>query len=303
MPAGRQNRAWAPPWSLLATVIYLIALAQGLGAQPMPAPIAGTARASEVKASKQKATITVIGDAYVEMPIWVHITFPRDRDIDNANLRYPFIENPRFAWGHDFEVMQDGQRLPEREDPDGGAVTLNMPGGGSCAPPSSPTGRLPLHIFYRFTRPGHYRVRYVQHEQMWTGSYTGLRTPGGAAKPDKLLLTSEWIEVEVKPFTLAQRRAWQRERLAHPPGDVGLLVGDYLPSLLASPDAEVLPAFLNALYHKDSQVQSFAMGSLCYFGKDTLTRELPKLIKEHGPTPLLAYAPELASAAVAVRRR
>ena len=112
------------------------------------------------QAELPRATITFEQPVYVNMPVWVHVTLPDTPELARAqaNLRYPFQEQPQDFHGHDFRVTRDGEALPAIE-----ARRVSSGGGGSVAPPTSPTGRLPLHLLYRFDRPGKYLVKYEYH--------------------------------------------------------------------------------------------------------------------------------------------
>ncbi len=215
--------------------------------------------------------LTISEPAYVDMPIWASIRFQGFAEKLQGILRYPFTANPAFTWGHSFEVTRDGVLLPPRKVQTDMVMPITGPFGGSGAPPSSPTGRLPLHLCYRFDTPGSYRVRYV------------LRSMPGMEAHPLPPLTSAWVTLQITRMTAAQRRKWQQEEMAHPPTDVGLLVGDYLPSLLASPDDTVLPAFLTALRHADARVSSYALQSLAYFDDEAWSRAMLEEIKQHGP--------------------
>ncbi|HOS42661.1 MAG TPA: DUF881 domain-containing protein, partial [Armatimonadota bacterium] len=223
-----------------------------------------------------KATITVKGDAYAAMPIWASIGFPPGFDLYRLNLRYPFAYEPWFTWGYDCEVTRDGQPLPRRTP---NTIThgmiINGLGWGSAAPSTSPTGRLPLHLFYRFDRPGTYRIRFVLHDEHWIGPGIISKRADGTVVESKVLLVSEWQDLVVKPYTAAQRQAWQQQQVANPPTDTGLLVGDYLPSLLASPDSVVLPAIKKAAAHRDPLVQGFAKKCLLYFANAEVSQPTP----------------------------
>ena len=117
--------------------------------------------------------------------------------------------------GHTFEVSRDGCRPPRKVIEHGMGMGTFL----RCLHRSTViTFRtaFPLHLCYRFEKPGSYHVRYV--------------LPEHGVLPT---LTSAWVTLQVQPMTvLEQRRRWQQEQLAHPPTDAGLLVGDYLPSLL-----------------------------------------------------------------------
>lgn len=99
------------------------------------------------------------------------------------------------------------------------------------APPTSPTGRLPVHLFFNFDRPGEYRVRYVLVSD-WHGSQQ--------AAP-KYAIVSDWVTLEMKSISDEEQQTWERKMIDNPPRDADLLVGDVLPSLFAHPDDTVLP--------------------------------------------------------------
>ncbi len=112
--------------------------------------------------SPAKAVITFEQPVYANMPVWVHVALPDTPELEQVrvNLRYPLSPDPWDFRGHAFQVTRDGVSLPMRIDPrrtpslSGGGAG----GGGSIAPPTSPAGRLPLHLLYRFDRPGKYLV-------------------------------------------------------------------------------------------------------------------------------------------------
>jgi hypothetical protein len=237
----------------------------------------GTSVSDASAAPATGVTLTFGEPAFVNMPLWVYIAFPKEYEILGMNLRYPFTAQPWFAWGHDFEATIDGKPLAQREHGAGIGVMSSGPTGGSCAPASSPSGRLPLHLFCRFDRPGVYKVRYVYHSD-------------AIFDQDPIDLTSEWVELEVRPLAPGQREAWLADKLAKAPkDDVGKMIGDYLPSLLACPDERVLPAFLDGLHHPDELVKRFALSGLRYYSDEVRQKEIPRVIKEKGPTELLAY--------------
>jgi len=227
----------------------------------------------------EQVKLTFSTPAYVDMPIWVTLTFPEKYNGLQANLRYPFREYPWFTWGHTFEVMRDGKLLPPCKTSAMSPMAMNGLAGGSCAPSSSPKGRLPLHVFYRFDQPGTYQVRYVD-KPLFPAEDT----------PTAPVLTSAWVTLEVKPYSIEDRKKWQQAQMAHPPTDPGLLVGDYLPSLLASPDETVLPAFVAMLHHPNTLVQGFAFNCLAYYDEPVLCQAVLDTLRKHGPTELLAYA-------------
>ena len=77
-----------------------------------------------------------------------------------------------------------------------------------------------------------------------------------------VLARSAWIPIQVRPFSTARRQAWLDTMRSTPPADPVEWLSDYLPSVLAVPDAAVLPFLKSALYHPDSLVRTYALNSL-----------------------------------------
>ena len=244
--------------AVLCAIMWLISLpgqAQSVLVNPSGVnPNLGAVNIGNPGEAPWPVMLTIKEPAYVDMPIWAEIRFQGAAAHWQHDLRYPFTASPALPGIHTFEVMRDGILLAPLEP----AANIEMgndavPADGPVAPCTAPSGRLPLHLCSRFDTPGAYSVRYVL-----------LAKPNehAAAQP---LLTSNWVTVMVQPYSDDERRAWQQRQLAHPPDDAGLLVGDYLPALLASPDAAVLPAFLNALHHPNMLVRRYALHALAYF--------------------------------------
>ncbi len=236
-----------------------------------------TCSAALAAGSPAKAVIAFEQPVYANMPVWVHVTLPKTTEelrLAQVNLRYPFSTQPWEFHGHTFQVTRDGVPLPMRIDP---RRMGGRDGVGSVGPPTAPAGRLPLHVLYRFDQPGKYLVRY---------QYTGLGPP---AQSRPVRAESEWTELDVHPFFAEQRATWLKGQLAHPPKDLGLFIGDYLPSLLATPDDRVLAALLAYLHRPDELVQRMAIDGLSYYPDATIRGAIPKTIREQGPTVNLAY--------------
>jgi hypothetical protein len=161
----------------------------------------------------------------------------------------------------------------------GGPGTYGTIGQGSLVglphEPKNPR-RLPLHLEYRFDTPGSYEVRYLGYD---------FRYP----MEKHVLARSAWIPIEVRPFSAASRQAWLGSMRSTPPADPVEWLSDYLPSLLAVPDAAVLPFLKNALYHSDSLVRGYALNALALFEGALLAGSIPATIQANGPTTELAY--------------
>jgi type II secretion system protein G len=222
-------------------------------------------------------TISVEGPIRVNMPVWVNVI--TDNDLLNANLRYPFTATPWFFKQYAFEVRKAGRLLPMRAINRGSQMLESF---GSVAPPSSPKCRLPLHLVYSFAEPGKYEVRLLV--------YRDGVSPSDKTDMKALVAVSDWIKLNVQAMPEAARKQWQSKMTAQPTEDIGLLVGDYLPSLLACADETVAGILEDLLHHKSTLVQNYALYSLwAYYDDARLGKDIPAIIKKKGPTSLLAY--------------
>jgi hypothetical protein len=228
------------------------------------------------------AAIAPPGMSYVHMPIWIEVQLP---DPLWHSLRYPVTIRPADFGGHQFEVRRDGILLRPSSAPHGfpmaggGLGTYGTIGWGSLLglphEPKNPR-RLPLHLLYRFDRPGPYEVRYVGYD---------FRYP--MAK--HVLARSPWVPIQVRPLANGQRQAWLNSTRSAEPGDAVEWLSDYLPSLLAVPDAAVLPLLKDAVYHPNDLVRQYALYALSLFDDTLLLSWIPATIQASGPTPDLAY--------------
>jgi hypothetical protein len=235
----------------------IVVTVRGVSSQPVMVPF-----------GKLKVVLSLAGPAYVHMPVWIDVDRPRPYDI-----RYPYALDPRDFGRGRFEVRRNGVLLkPFETRPDNEGRARNG-GSGSIAPVGSPQGRLPLHLQYRFNVPGKYEIRFI-------GTGIDRQTP----QADE----SDWTEIEILPFSYAERENWIRERIAKMPSKPGMLVGDAIPELLAWPDALALSAVLPELYDRDDLVRRFTAASLTMFDSAILAKQLTALVREKGPTEEIA---------------
>src|SRR5664280_662060 len=228
------------------------------------------------------AAITLSGIAYVDMPVWIELQLP---DPLWHSLRYPVTIHPADFGGHQFEVRRHGVLLP----PNAARHALPMAGGGPGGygtvgmgsllglphEPKNPR-RLPLHLLYRFDTPGTYEVRYVGYD---------FRYP----MEKHVLARSPWIPIQFRPLPPGKRQAWLDAMRSAQPGDPVEWLSDYLPSLLAVPDAAALPLLKDAVYHQNDLVRRYALYALFLFDDTLLYSWIPAAIQASGPTPDLAY--------------
>jgi len=227
------------------------------------------------------AAITPSGMAYVDMPVWIEIQLP---DPLQRSLRYPVTIHPADFGGHQFEVRHNGVLLPPSTARHALPMVVNGLGtfgtvgmGSLLGLPHEPKNRrrLPLHLLYRFDRPGPYEVRYVGYD---------FRYP----MEKHVLVRSPWIPIQVRPLPPGKRQAWLDSMRSAEPGDPVEWLSDYLPSLLAVPDAAVLPLLKDAVYHPNDLVRQYALYALSFFDDTLLSSWIPAAIQASGPTPDLA---------------
>ncbi len=228
------------------------------------------------------ATIKPSGMPYVDMPVWIEIQLPSPLW---RSLRYPVTIRPADFGGHQFEVRRDGILLPPKAARYALPVVLGGPGtygtvgsGSLVGLPHEPKNprQLPLHLMYRFDRPGRYEVRYIGYD---------FRYP----MQKHALARSPWIPIQVRPLAPGKRQAWLESMRSAEPGDPVEWLSDYLPSLLAVPDAAVLPLLKNAVYHPNDLVRQYVLYALSFFDDSLLISWIPATIQSSGPTPDLAY--------------
>jgi hypothetical protein len=201
--------------------------------------------------SVRKAFVRLHGHAYVHMPVWIEVNQPW------GDIEYPYSIFPLDFGESKIEVLHHGEtQAPFRS-------FTNFSHSSTAAPPDSPRGLLPLHLIYRFDEPGVYSVRF-------TGR--GYKYPGAI----EVATQSDWIDIVVEPYSDSQRIAWlQGEAAKARSASVGELVGDIIPSLLASPDDAALTVLLTLVDHPDGMVQQYARMALDLFGEDVQKRVIP----------------------------
>jgi hypothetical protein len=215
------------------------------------------------------------------MPIWIEVGLPEPQ---SHSLRYPITIWPADFGGHQFEVRRNGVDFPPIKLASSfprtisGPSGLGMIGGGSMLGlPHEPKNRsrLPLHLIYRFDRPGLYEVRYTGYEGRSAGS--------------QALARSGWLQFEVRDFPPSKRAAWLAEMRQTAPSDPVELLSDFLPSILAVPDSAVLSMVEEYLYNSNDLVRKYSMYALYAFDNALVLQEIPRLVEKRGPTDELAY--------------
>jgi hypothetical protein len=220
-------------------------------------------------------TLSLAQPAYVHMPVWIEVRVPYPRQLA---IRYPFDTWPGEFGGHQLDVRQNGVILPRipnttRQFGIGGGVY-----GKSLGLPSEPkhTGRVPLHLLYRFDEAGTYEVRYTNYR--WE--------PGGSRE---VIDQTKWTNIEILPFSESQRQAWLEQQQQSAPTDPVELLSDFLPSILAYPDKHVLSMLEKYFYHSSDLVRWYVLYSLYYQDERTRADFVRELIHDHGPTEEIAF--------------
>ncbi len=219
----------------------------------------------------ESPTLSLESPARVGMPIWLKLNMPYYRD---SGIRYPFRIWPSSFGCYDVEVRRNGVLLPRIADWDKqvfGGMTLSGPPCGSIGFSSVPhfKGRLPLHLQYRFDRPGIYEVELT------------MRRPFASVPPTEL---APWTKVEILPADAAAKKRWLADKVAHAPTDAADLLTDFLPSILGNPDEETLRILRPYLYHPDRTVREYAMYGLSYWQADQVAPKIWEWIRAQGPS-------------------
>ncbi|MCU1232247.1 MAG: hypothetical protein JWP63_214 [Candidatus Solibacter sp.] len=242
---------------------------------PQEAPLSGEAELEVVYQERSSAvnvgvglettSLSVEGEARVGGPVWIHVQLP----YGSGEVRYPAHLQPDDFGCDSLEVRRDGVELPRiRLRPPAGGIANGNPCGqigieGSGDPK---TGRLPLHLQYRFTEPGVYEVRYSRRRMDFN------------VHPSTALLSSAWTPIHVLPR--AERPAAPRPMPADP---IDLLT-DYLPSVLGFADRAGLEAVVACLYHANELVRRYAGSALAYWPEDEVNARVDRELAARGPS-------------------
>ncbi len=189
-------------------------------------------------------------------------------------IHYPASTTPTDFGCNQVEVQHNGTKLTPVKLP-----LLHGHAGAMCgwvSAPESPESRLPLHLQYPSMEPGLYLVRYTRSE------YINGRS--------EITEHSEWTPLEVQRSASVDVGRWLASQLNSSPTSPGLIVGDFLPSLLASRTRATLDAVLEKTYTSDQIVGSYAGDSLALFDPELVRQETLFIIKSEGPNDYLAYS-------------
>jgi hypothetical protein len=124
--------------------------------------------------------------------------------------------------------------------------------------------RLPLHLWYRFDKPGLYEVRYARR-----GGLPGTRDSAP-------VFQTAWARIEIQSAepTISRVR----------PQDPAEAISDYLPGILGFPDAAHFSLVAEYLYHPNETVRQYTSLGLAYWPDDEINRSLAELLHTRGPS-------------------
>ena len=216
------------------------------------------------------AKISLPDPAYVGMPIWLQVISPT-----GYKIHYPSSTTPNDFECNEVEVKQVGRLLrPLIGRPAAGRT------GGVCGwlgIADTAESKLPIHLQYRLTEPGTYMVRFTR------------RVYRPALPGWDIAEQSDWTPLHLQVAPLAMIEHWLTSQLSDLPAIPGRLLGDVLPSLLASRDRRVLQLMIETSYHADSAVAAYAANSLELFDPEQVRAQLLPVLSERGPNNALGY--------------
>jgi hypothetical protein len=223
-----------------------------------------------VKLGPDQIRISQPVTAYTGMPVWVRVqNFSAANSPVSLAFGIPWIW-PLAECPH-IEVMYNGSPLAELKtrNPRRRIVYSGPPCGSPPLPDrQSLAGRIPLHLRYRFERPGTYLVRYV---------------PGSGRFHSPVTAESPWRHIQVQAGSEAQRRKWLRAQAATAPSDREALIYDFLPSIFGYGDTATLRIALKYLYHPDAFISGATVAYLRdYYAGSALVPALEQTVTRRG---------------------
>jgi hypothetical protein len=216
------------------------------------------------------AKISLPDPAYIGMPTWMQVVSSA-----GYKIHYPSSTTPNDFNCNEVEVKQDGRLL---------RPLIGRPAAGRTGGPCGWLGiadiaesKLPIHLQYLLTEPGTYMVRFTRRE------YRPANLGWEIAEQ------SDWAPLHLQVAHPAMIEHWLTGQLSALPSIPGRLLGEVLPSLLASRDRRVLKLMIETSYHADSAVAAYAANSLELFDPEQLRAQLLPFLSERGPNDALGY--------------
>jgi len=224
------------------------------------------------------AKISLPDPAYVGMPIWMQVVSPTGHKI-----HYPSSTTPNDFYCNEVEVKHDGRLLPALKGASPGG--RGGPACGFLGVADTAQSKLPIHLQYPLTEPGTYLVRFTRREYRGAGKL-------------ELAERSDWTALHLRLAPPGMIESWLNHQISTLPVAAGALLGEVLPSLLASRDSRVLRLMIETTYQgcpahvwgcPESVVAGYAAESLKLFDPAQVRTQLLLAISQHGPSDALAW--------------
>jgi hypothetical protein len=195
-------------------------------------------------------------------PVWLRIDPPLGWQ---DTVRYPVRIQPWEFGCQEIEVRRNGQPLPRiAVRPGDGGISMGLICGtiGIVGHPATHTGRLPIHLQYRFDQPGVYEVRYTSRQE----------------PSHEILFRSDWTRINILP---ADVKGTPAPPMPNDPADV---LSDWLPNQLGDTSAAALDAVIQCLYHPEPTVRHYAAAALLYWSEKDVRPRLTAEYLSRGPS-------------------
>jgi hypothetical protein len=207
--------------------------------------------------------------AYIGMPIWMQIESPV-----HYPVRYPSSTSPQDFYCNKVELKRDGVVVPP--------TIMRGLGAGRVGPPcgwlgiEAASGQLPIHLQYPSLQPGTYMVRFTRYQY-------------GRSLHTEIGEQSDWVPMHVLRPPAETVEDWLTEALSRVPTASGALLGDTLPSLLASRDPRVLQVMVDTTYNINEMVSQYAANALAFFDPEHVRSALILVLRQRAPNAALGY--------------
>jgi hypothetical protein len=192
-------------------------------------------------------------------------------------IRYPSSTTPNDFYCNEVEMKQNGRLLQPRVGyPPGGR------GGPACGwlgVEDIATSKLPIHLQYPVTEVGTYMVRFTRREY---------RERSRGLQPE-IAEQSDWIPLQMRSAPPGLAEKWLASELAMLNSTAGRLVGEVLPSLLASRDPQAIQAMIDTSYDGNPVVAQYAASSLQLFDAEEVQKQLVPILRKRGPNDALGW--------------
>ena len=235
------------------------------GTAPLRVVYQGRSSATvEMHLGLEVATLSLEQPAHVGGPVWVHIQAPPFPQSGDA--QYPVGVHPADFGCHELAVRRNGTMLPRIPIRATGGIANGLMCGNIGIPghEMQHKNRLPLHLQYRFDKPGVYEVRYTRRRGL----------PG--MRDSQAIFQTAWTRIEIQPE--------QPSAPGAPPQDPAEALSDYLPGILGFPDDAHLALVAAYLYHSNDTVRQYTSLGLAYWPDDEINRRLADLLHTRGPS-------------------